>query len=225
MNLSKLVYLCIKNAIYYDDASFSFDSFKKDMFNGSPDYATNINNVYLPLNEAIARLSDLERIPYKVLKVNTPQDNILNLKSIENENNTKIKEVINVVKLPNYEKVEHKNMGNAALLLFNVSHFVDKYVYIEYKEDIPHFDSTYYNYRKDDTDLTEEFDVDMRDYNISDSMCNYIMEYVMGKLTEQINPELSNMHISRAEQYFANIRPNNSNLTQHSVKTVYKVGE
>ena len=82
MKLSKLVYLSIKNAIYYDDASFSFDNFKKDLFNGSPDYAMNINNVYLPLNEAISRLSDLERIPYKVIKVNQITDGVVDLKQI-----------------------------------------------------------------------------------------------------------------------------------------------
>ena len=59
----------------------------------------------------------------------------------------------------------------------------------------------------------------------TDGMCNYIMEYVMGKLTEQISPEIANMHITRAEQYFNGLKPNNSNLTQHSVKSVYKVGE
>ena len=89
MNLSKLVYLSIKNAIYYDDASFSFDNFKKDLFNGDPDYATNINNVFLPLNEAIARLSDLERIPYKTIEISQNDfENgfyVINLRTLEKE--------------------------------------------------------------------------------------------------------------------------------------------
>ncbi len=223
MNLSKLVYLSIKNAIYYDDASFSFDNFKKDLFDGDPDYAMNINNVYLPLNEAISRLSDLERIPYKVFKVNSITDGIINLKQIENENNLKIKEVINVVQLPNYEKIEHRNMGLDKILI--IGNYDTRNMYIEVKEDIPHFDSTSYYYRKNDIDTVDEYDVDLADYGINDSMCNYIMEYVMGRLTEQISPEIANMHITRAEQYFANIKPNNSNLTQRQVKNVYKIGE
>ena len=96
---------------------------------------------------------------------------------------------------------------------------------MEVKEDIPHFDSTSYYYKKDDEDTLEEYDVNLADYGINDSMCNYIMEYVMGRLTEQISPEIANMHITRAEQYFANIKPNNSNLTQRQVKNVYKIGE
>ncbi len=227
MNLSKLVYLSIKNAIYYDDASFSFDNFKKDLFNGDPDYATNINNVFLPLNEAIARLSDLERIPYKTIEISQNDfENgfyVINLRTLEQRNNIKIKEVINVVKIPSYEKIEHKNMGIDKILLMN--RFGIYNLYMEVKEDIPHFDSTSYYYKKDDEDTLEEYDVNLADYGINDSMCNYIMEYVMGRLTEQISPEIANMHITRAEQYFANIKPNNSNLTQRQVKNVYKIGE
>lgn len=223
MKLSKLVYLSIKNAIYYDDASFSFDNFKKDLFNGSPDYAMNINNVYLPLNEAISRLSDLERIPYKVIKVNQITDGVVDLKQIENENSIKIKEVINVVKLPSYEKISHRNLGLDKILI--IGSYNVREIYIEVKEDIPHFDSTDYSYRKNDTDITEEYDKELNDYGITDSMCNYIMEYIMGRLTEQISPEIANMHITRAEQYFANIKPNKNNLTQTNVKNVYRVGE
>lgn len=223
MNLSKLVYLCIKNAIYYDDTSFSFENFKKGAFNGNPDYANNINNVYLPLNEAIARLSDLERIPYKVFKVESITDGIVSLSSIEQKNNVKIKEVINVATLPDCNKIEHRNLGGDKLILSG--NYDPNKVYVEIKEDMPHFDSSNYYYKKDSNDLVDEYDVNMRDYNINDGMCNYIMEYVMGRLTEQINAEISNMHITRAEQYFNNIRPNNSNFTQKIIKTLYKVGE
>ena len=47
----------------------------------------------------------------------------------------------------------------------------------------------------------------------------------MGKLIEQIDANLSNMHITRAEQYFNSLRPNNSNFTQTQVKSIYRVGE
>ena len=222
MNLSKLVFLCVKNAIYYDDASFSFDNFKRGLQDGNPDYATNINNVYLPLNEAIARLSDLERIPYKVLEVNNIIDGVINLANIEEENNLKIKEVINVAILPRYVKIDHKNLG-ANKILLNCKISTPRDLVIEVKEDIPYFDSSYYFYKKNDEDTLEEHDTDLRNYNINNSMCNYIMEYVMGKLTEQINPEIATMHITRAEAYFNNIRPNHSNLTQRVVEKVYGI--
>ena len=222
MNLSKLVFLCVKNAIYYDDTSFSFDNFKRGLQDGNPDYSNNINNVYLPLNEAIARLSDLERIPYKVLEVNNIIDGVINLASIEQENNLKIKEVINVAILPRYVKIDHKNLG-ANKILINANFDTPRNLVVEVKEDIPYFDSSYYFYKKDNEDTLEEHDTDLRDYNINNSMCNYIMEYVMGKLTEQINPEIATMHITRAEAYFNNIRPNNSNLTQRVVEKIYGI--
>ena len=157
MNLSKLVYLCVKNAIYYDDTSFSFDNFKKGLFDGNPDYANNINNVYLPLNEAIVRLSDLERIPYKVVQVNNVEG-IVDLTTIEEQNDTKIKEVINVATLPNYVKIDHRNLGGNKILINGAY----KSIIIEYKEDLPHFDSTGYYYKKSENDLIDEYDTDMR---------------------------------------------------------------
>lgn len=69
MLLSKLVFLSVKNVIYLDDTSFNYEGFINGDFDNDVDYATNINNVFSPLNEAIGRLSDLERIPYIVEEV------------------------------------------------------------------------------------------------------------------------------------------------------------
>lgn len=206
MLLSKLVYLCIKNVVYYDDSSFTYKQFLEGKFNDDPDYSTNIFNVFLPLNEALARLSDLERIPYHVKEVSYLNKKVP-LSSIEDEEH-KIKEIIGVAYQFNNEApvaVQFKIIGDS---LFIYSYIPEKSkLYIEFKEDLPYFDATY----------LEDGDVELRKYGISDSMCNFIMEYVAGKLGENISPELANMHLTRAEQYFMNIRAVHSNLRQTAI--------
>ena len=215
MKLSKLVYQCIKNVVYSDDTSFSYAEFLKGTFNNSADYATNINNVFAPLNEAIARLSDLERIPYRVEACNVV-DNIIDL----NYCIYPVKEVISVAQrvYVRFIKLDHKPFGLDKVYVNDCPPY--GYTYIEYKEDIPMFDETYYSYAANDEDV-----VDLKNYGITDSMCNYIIEYVMGKLYEPISAEVANMHITRAEQYFVNIKPTTSAFAQQTVKTVFMVGE
>jgi hypothetical protein len=84
-------------------------------------------------------------------------------------------------------------------------------IFIEYKEDIKSF--------------SELDDEDLKEYGITDSMCNYIIEYVSGRLLEPISAELSNMHISRAESYFANIKPVEQAFPQKTVVRIFGVGE
>jgi hypothetical protein len=221
MKLSKLVYLCIKNVIYFDDTSFSLEEFLKGSFNSHPDYATNINNVFSQINESIARLSDLERIPYLVEYCEVT-DNIIEL----NQCSKSVKEVISVAQntYKGFKAVEHRPFGLGKVYLASYSPYSD--TYIEYKEDIPMFDETYMPFKNYNDELEENpLDVDLKEYGINDSMCNYIIEYVKGKLFEQENPDVANMHITRAEQYFNNIKPSTSAFSQQVVRTVYGVGD
>ena len=82
-----------------------------------------------------------------------------------------------------------------------------------------------YDFINDPTKLSEEQKNILKEYGITDSMCNYIIEYVKGKLFEQENPDVANMHITRAEQYFNNIKPSTSAFSQQVVRTVYGVGD
>ena len=220
MKLSKLAYLCIKNVVYFDDSSFTYEEFLKGTFKDSPDYSVNINNVYTPLNEAIARLSDLERIPYRVEEC-TITDGVIDLNQCEKL----VKEVVSVAQ-PSYggfNKLTHRPFGLGKVYVTDYSPYSD--TYIEYKEDIPTFDNSNIPYVTYSEEIIYENDVELRTIGISDSMCNYIIEYVVGRLYEPINADISNMHITRAEQYFANIKPTTSAFAQRVVRTVYGVGE
>jgi hypothetical protein len=225
MKLSKLAYLCIKNVVYFDDSSFTYEEFLKGTFKDSPDYSVNINNVYTPLNEAIARLSDLERIPYRIEEFEV-NNNFIDLTNRTGK--PQIKEVLGVAKMTSmgtFRKVEHRKFGIDKLFVSDLFSPLKK-VFVEYKEDIPTFNDSYiptYDYSISDFDYSK--DKEMREYGITDSMCNYIIEYVSGRLQEPINADISNMHITRAEQYFANMKPTTSAFAQKVVRNTYRVGE
>lgn len=214
MKLSKLVYLCVKNVILYDDESFSYDGFIKGKFNGNPDYATSINNVFSAINQAISRLSDLERLPYRVEEV-TLEDYAFNISDLEHN----LKEIVAIAYIDSYKNITplaFDIVGNQVIVKGVVS---NAKVHVEYKEDIFFIqgESYYYEYTVnelgEDTLITSK-DIELRDLGINDQMCNAIVEYAKGVLNEGVETVLANMHMTRAEQYFVNINPVRSGLAQ-----------
>lgn len=214
MKLSKLVYLCVKNVILYDDESFSYDGFIKGKFNGNPDYATSINNVFSAINQAISRLSDLERLPYRVEEI-TLEDYAFNISDLEHN----LKEIVAIAYIDSYKNITplaFDIVGNQVIVKGVVS---NAKVHVEYKEDIFFIqgESYYYEYTVDelgeDTLITSK-DIELRDLGINDQMCNAIVEYAKGVLNEGVETVLANMHMTRAEQYFVNINPVRSALAQ-----------
>ena len=225
MKLSKLVYLCVKNVILYDDESFSYDGFIKGKFNGNPDYATSINNVFSAINQAISRLSDLERLPYRVEEV-TLEDYAFNISDLEHN----LKEIVAIAYIDSYKNITpltFEIVGNQVIVKGVVS---NAKVHVEYKEDIFFIqgESYYYEYTVnelgEDTLITSK-DIELRDLGINDQMCNAIVEYAKGVLNEGVETALANMHITRAEQYFVNINPVRSGLSQTVVVKKWGVND
>lgn len=225
MKLSKLVYLCVKNVILYDDESFSYDGFIKGKFNGNPDYATSINNVFSAINQAISRLSDLERLPYRVEEV-TLEDYAFNISDLEHN----LKEIVAIAYIDSYKNITpltFEILGNQVIVKGVVS---DAKVHVEYKEDIFFIqnESYYYEYTVnelgEDTLITSK-DIELRDLGINDQMCNAIVEYAKGVLNEGVETVLANMHMTRAEQYFMNINPVRSGLSQTVVVKKWGVND
>ncbi len=225
MKLSKLVYLCVKNVILYDDESFSYDGFIKGKFNGNPDYATSINNVFSAINQAISRLSDLERLPYRVEEI-TLEDYAFNISDLEHN----LKEIVAIAYIDSYKNITpltFEILGNQVIVKGVVS---NAKVHVEYKEDIFFIqgESYYYEYTVnelgEDTLITSK-DIELRDLGINDQMCNAIVEYAKGVLNEGVETALANMHITRAEQYFMNINPVRSGLSQTVVVKKWGVND
>lgn len=207
MKLSELVYLVVKNVIYFDDSSFTYDRFMSGEAVGDPDYSTNIVNALSPINEAIARLNDLDKIQYKVMEVDC-LNHTIDLTNLEEDGREVfVKEIINVAKLykGDYKRLDFRNVGSKEIVIIGAINCNQK-VYLEFKEDIPMF-----------LDCIQH-DVELRLYGITASLTNYIIEYAQGKLLEPVAADLANMHITRAEQYFANIRDCTSAFKQHHIE-------
>lgn len=225
MKLSKLVYLSIKNVILYDDESFDYNSFIQGKFNGHPDYATSINNVFSAINQAISRLNDLERLPYRVDKI-TLNDYAFNISDLEHN----LKEIVAIAYIDSYKNITpltFEILGNQVIVKGVVS---NAKVHVEYKEDIFFIqnESYYYEYTVnelgEDTLITSK-DIELRDLGINDQMCNAIVEYAKGVLNEGVETVLANMHMTRAEQYFMNINPVRSGLSQTVVVKKWGVND
>lgn len=225
MKLSKLVYLCVKNVILYDDESFQYDPFIKGKFNGNPDYATSINNVFSAINQAISRLSDLERLPYRVEEI-TLEGYAFNISDLKHN----LKEIVAIAYIDSYKNITpltFEILGNQVIVKGVVS---NAKVHVEYKEDIFFIQGESYYYEYTVNELGEDAlitskDIELRDLGINDQMCNAIVEYAKGVLNEGVETALANMHITRAEQYFMNINPVRSGLSQTVVVKKWGVND
>lgn len=220
MKLSNLVFNAVKNVKYLEDEHFSYNGFIRGEFNNDMDYANSINNVFAPLNEAIHRLSDMKKISFCVEKLPSPNANgIIDIQSISYD----IKTIVNVFILDNgdYKKINHREFGRNKILLTNLQSEKYQY-YIEYIQDIPNFSKDDIYYFEDDN-VIEQRDIDLKDFGISDTMCSYIVEFCQGKLLEPIAPELANLHLTRAEQYFNDLDSRQTSFYQKQISNKYRI--
>ena len=221
MLLSKLVFLAVKNVIYLNDTSFNYEDFCAGDFDNDIDYATNINNVFSPLNEAISRLSDLDRIPYLCDEVTPSADRIVELSALSKKPR-RIVGVAVVDRNGNYRKLAFTMFGRNQLRIKTPYSTVFNKFFVEYVENIPTFS------KSDIVELSNGVDnnIDLYDeFGIDEAMANYIMEYVQGKLLEPLAPDLANMHVTRAEAYFNNLAIAKKNFPQEVAYSQYKIGE
>lgn len=206
MKLSELAFLAVKNAILYDDDSFDYDTFVEGKWRNSADYGLSINNVFIALNNAFSRLSSLERIPHKIIEIK-PIDNFIEL-----PNDCASIVGIGVFTSTGVVSNEFSLAGPNRIYAIKGATYEDGKMSVEYKPVINFQNMT------EDHDLKEE-------YGIDDNMCQTIIEYAKGVLTEDISPEVANMHITRAEQYFAGLPVITDTFIQRTVRPDYKIGE
>ena len=210
MKLSELTYDVVKNVVYYEDAGFTYQAFLEKDFDNDQDYANQINNAMTPINEAIHRLSDRNKILFPVVSVGVPQNNLVNIEPFSKKVKT-IKAVF-YMKPSGYEVVGYNEFNKGFLFIERVEPYQ---LFVKYVEDIPPF-------KKEDI-YNEDKDVDLKNLNITDTMCDYIIEYAQGKLLEPIAPELANMHITRSEQYFDDLDDQSLVFTQRVVTKKFRI--
>lgn len=222
MKLSQLAYNCVKGVKYLDDSSFTYEAFRRGDFDNDLDYSNSINNVFGALNRAVHRLSDLDKIPFKVAENIVPVDMVVDLSDLP----IKAIQSVFVFVGDDYRRLDYREFGQGKIRL--LGQFQPEKVNVEYSEDIKHFDSDDWKYEteldQEQDLLVEEYDIDLKkDYGISDTMCSYIEEYVKGVLFEDVSPSLANMHVTRAEQYFANLPDCQTTFHQTRVHAKFRI--
>lgn len=266
MKLSKLTYLCVKNAVYYDDNSFTYETFLLGRYDNDPDYSTNIHNVFSPLNLAISRLNDMDKLPFSMLQLTDGRITVNNVNGIPvnclpdgvevnaviqgcpantcdiTDIKDTIKEVIGLGAVDGRGTIRPLRfiyMYGSSRIKVESPLYVGDTIVLEYKKDIPFLSNShdfseegyYYEYEEEYSQELEKMvpmevaDVELKDFGITDAMCNYIIEYVRAYLLEPIDPHLSNMHLNRAEQYFNNISYYDSAFAQQKIEKVYSIGD
>jgi hypothetical protein len=214
MKLSELTYQVVKNVIYLEDAGFSYEAFVNGDYNNDQDYANFINNAMVPINEAIHRLSDRNKIAYKLLSIGEPKDNLIDTSRL----NTKIKKIKSIFYLGKNDRFIRVGFREFSAGLIYIETVIRCPLFIQYIEDIKHLSiETGERYNK-------EKDIDLYNIGITETMCDYIIEYAQGKLLEPIAPELANLHINRAEQYFDDLEEQQTYFTQDVVEKRYGIG-
>lgn len=220
MQLSKLVYEVVKNVKYLEDTGFTYEAFVRGEYDNDLDYKNSINNAFSPINEAIHRLSDRNKIKHKIELIGKANNNgIIDLGTLAYD----INKIINVFSLlnGNYVHVEFREFGKDKLLVTSNS---DNELYLEYIQDICHFSKDDIYFFTDNNNIIEKKDVDLKkDYGITETMCSYIIEYASGRLLEPIAPELANMHITRSEQYFDDLEEQQTPFSQNKITTKYRI--
>ncbi len=220
MQLSKLVYEVVKNVKYLEDTGFTYEAFVRGEYDNDLDYKNSINNAFSPINEAIHRLSDRNKIKHKIELIGKANNNgIIDLGTLAYD----INKIINVFSLLNgdYVHVEFREFGKDKLLVTSNS---DNELYLEYIQDICHFSKDDIYFFTDNNNIIEKKDVDLKkDYGITETMCSYIIEYAAGRLLEPIAPELANMHITRSEQYFDDLEEQQTPFSQNKITTKYRI--
>ena len=220
MQLSKLVYEVVKNVKYLEDTGFTYEAFVRGEYDNDLDYKNSINNAFSPINEAIHRLSDRNKIKHKIELIGKANNNgIIDLGTLAYD----INKIINVFSLLNgdYVHVEFREFGKDKLLVTSNS---DNELYLEYIQDICHFSKDDIYFFTDNNNIIEKKDVDLKkDYGITETMCSYIIEYAAGRLLEPIAPELANMHITRSEQYFDDLEEQQTPFSQNKITKKYRI--
>ena len=209
MKISEITYQVVKNVKYLEDIGFTYEAFVNKEYDNDQDYTQSIVNAMAPINEAIHRLSDRNKIDFKGVSVGVPNSSLVDIKQVSRVK--KIKSMFYMEK-SDYETVGFRECGKGYVFIERV---FKKPLYMQFVEDIHPFKMS---------DIYEEDkDIDLSIIGINETMCDYIIEYAQGKLQEPIAPELANMHITRAEQYFDDLDEQQTVFSQKVVAKKFRI--
>ena len=239
MTLAKLVYECVKDSVTLPGASLDFNSFLEFASNKTylgKDWALQFSGVFNALNLALSRLSDADKLPYKVKAVEA-EDGVVDLTD-DGEPIGEPRNIVYVFDDGRYDNVEFGTVdsGFKAVLVSErdternrfvpyhrlragQSSSLDGTLMVEYRPFLPHFDEDSITVSKTNEDTSVDL---LKEYGITNKMCDYIKEFVKGQVTEIMSPDTAVMHVNRAEAYFEELRRAETNYYPTKIKNRMK---
>lgn len=212
MRLSKLAFECVKNTINLPtNKNLNYISFIRGEYDNIRDYTLQIGGVFTALNLAIARLVTNNKIAFLTDKIIIEPRRLYQIIKFEKG------QILNVVFLKNdgYDRIEFRNI-NATEYMVSAAINKETEAIVEYRPNLPFFTLEDIQ-TTSDTELNEN-DVELIDFGVTDLMCNYLIEFVKGQLLETMDANLASLHISRAEQYFAQMPTYSTSFYQQKIR-------
>ncbi len=225
MKLSRLAYEVVKSSLKLGNQDFVYEAFRQKDFDSDVDYSADIDNCFTEINQAIHRLSDLNKIPFKVESFETNEgSSIFDFSTTE----LNIKHIIAIVKLDesngDYENIPFRTMGANKVNLMGIGK-ASQTLYVEYVEDIPNFTSEDFDYSNYEDVGDEYTDVDLKDYGINETMCSKIILYASARLFAKVDPQIAAKEESVAEQYFDALPVHGTSFRQKVIRAAYRIGD
>lgn len=208
MRVADLVINCLKETFHNDDVNITVAALRDGSLAKNPEYATEINNVFLSINKAVSRLITAKKVELKhdVLTADESQE-IYDISSLKD-----LRKIRSVYILQNGRPywIGWSVVGQNMLYL---GYGLKDTIHIAYERKIPNFT---------ESDINSEDDIESK-YGLTDELCNYINYFVKSELFEAVDPDRCKRYLNYFEQFVAEVDTRESTPYQTSTQARYKI--
>lgn len=209
MNLAQLVVNCIKDTVHNDDLTITVENLLNGNLEKNYDYTTEVNNVLLSINRAVARLQTAKKIPIKnAILTAEPSKEIYDLSSIKD-----IRKILSIYVMKN-GKPQWVGWYFVSQNSVYLGYGLDSTINIQYERKMPHF--TELDIQDVDVDLDSE-------YGIDDELCSYISYFAKSELYEDRDPDRCKRFLNYFEQFVNEIDKRESIVYQNSTQAKFRL--
>lgn len=208
MRIADLVINCLKETFRNDDTNVTVELLRDGSLLKNPDYANQVNNVFLSINKAISRLLTAEKIEYKhdILTADKDKD-VYDISSIKDVR--KIRSVY-VIRNGRPYWIGWSYVGQNLLYL---GYGLTDTIHIVYERKIPNFT---------EADIDSEVDIES-EYGLTDELCNYINYFAKSEMFEETDPDRCKRYLNYFEQFVAEVNNKQQVPYQTSTHAKYKL--
>jgi len=208
MRIADLVINCLKETFRNDDTTITVANLRNGDLAKNPDYANEINNVFLSINKGISRLVTAGKIDLKhdIITADETKD-IYDISAIKDLR--KIRSVY-IMKNGRPYWIGWSQVGQNLIYL---GYGLTDTIHIVYERKIPNFS---------ESDLSSEDDIETK-YGLTDELCNYINYFVKSELFEVVDPDRCKRYLNYFEQFINEVDTRQSVPHQNAVQNPYKI--